>query len=101
MQYFVTGGTRIYQAFPDSGTVETGWHGLFAGEESHLSKSWMSCAVAGRQMTNRWWSVAGDITEPDLGMSRADRHMLKGRIDHFFIWQRSIDWTRRNRFSNR
>lgn len=83
MQYFVTGGTGFIGRFLIPELLKRGGTVYLLVRESSFSKL--------DELRRRWQAddeqvvgVAGDITEPDLGMSRADRHMLKGRIDHFF-----------------
>lgn len=83
MQYFVTGGTGFIGRFLIPELLKRGGIVYLLVREASFAKL--------DELRHRWQAdeeqligVAGDITEAHLGMSGADRAMLKGQIDHFF-----------------
>jgi NAD(P)-dependent dehydrogenase (short-subunit alcohol dehydrogenase family) len=83
MNYFITGGTGFIGRFfvqnllARQGTI----HVLVRESSLHKLEQLKSDFPAA---ADRIVGVCGDITEPGLGLSEADRARLSGKLDHFF-----------------
>jgi len=85
LTYFVTGATGfigrhlVERLLERSGDIHVLVREGSAEKLDRLREGWARFGEVGRVK-----AVLGDLTEPGLGISEADKSSLEGRIDHFF-----------------
>ena len=94
MTYFVTGATGfigrhlVERLLERSGDIHVLVREGSAEKLDRLREGWARFGEVSRVN-----AVLGDLTEPGLGISEADRSSLEGRIDHFFHLAAIYDMT--------
>src|SRR5581483_7305325 len=84
MRYFVTGATGFIGSRLVERLLKREGAVVYFLIRSHKLGSVDALRARWGVGEDRAIAIVGDLTEPDLGLPRADRGRLRGKIDHFF-----------------